>query len=76
MSDKIKKNEMGGHVASMGENRGVYTEFWWGNLRERDHLEDPGLNGRIILKWIFRKWDVGAWTGSIWLKLGTGGRHF
>jgi hypothetical protein len=49
----------------MGENRGVYTEFWWGNLRERDHLEEPGLNGKIILKWIFRKWDVGARTGSI-----------
>jgi len=34
-----------------------------GNLRERDDLEDPGLDGRIILRWIFRKWDVGAWTG-------------
>jgi hypothetical protein len=31
--------------------------FWRGNLRERDHLEDPGLDGRIILRWIFRKWD-------------------
>jgi len=35
------------------------TGFWWGNLRERDHLEDPGLDGRIIFKWIFRKWDPG-----------------
>ena len=31
--------------------------FWWENLRERVHLEDPGIGGRIILRWIFRKWD-------------------
>jgi hypothetical protein len=37
----------------------VYTGFWWGNLRERQHLEDPGIDGMIILKWIFRKWDGG-----------------
>jgi hypothetical protein len=35
----------------------VHKEFWWGNLRERDHFEEPGLDGRIMLKWIFRKWD-------------------
>jgi len=51
----------------------VYTGFWWGNLRERDHLEYPGVDGRIILRWIFRKWDVGVWTGSIWLRKGTVG---
>jgi hypothetical protein len=42
----------------------MYTGFWWGNLRERDYVEDPGIEGRIILRWIFRKWDVGAWTES------------
>jgi len=36
----------------------VYTGLWWGNLRERDHLGDPGVDGRIKLRWIFRKWDV------------------
>jgi len=41
-------------------------------LRERDHLEDSGVDGRIILRWNFRKWDVGAWTGSSWLQTGTG----
>jgi len=50
-----------GHVASMEDRRvEVYTGFWWGNLRERDHLQDPGIDGRIILRWIFRKWDVGV----------------
>jgi len=47
--------------------------FGWGNLRERDHLEDPVLDGRIILRWIFRKWDGGAWALLIWLRIGTGG---
>jgi len=59
-----------GNVARMGERR---EEFWWGNLRKRDHLEDPGVNGRIILRWIFRKWGELAWTGSIWLRIGIGG---
>jgi hypothetical protein len=51
------------------------TKFWWGHLRERIILEDPGVDGRIILRWIFRKLDYGASTGLIWLRLGTGGGH-
>jgi hypothetical protein len=39
------------------EKRDVHTGFWWGDLREGDHLGDPGVEGRIILKWIFKKWD-------------------
>ena len=54
------------HVWEGGE---VLTRFWCENLRERDHLGDTGVDGRIILRWIFRKWDVGIWTGSIWLRI-------
>jgi len=65
-----------GHVARMEERRGeAYTGFLWGNLRERRRLEDPGVDGRIILRWIFRKWGVREWTGSSWLRIGTGGGH-
>jgi hypothetical protein len=37
----------------------VHTGFWWEDLREGDHLKHPGIDGRIILKWIFKKWDGG-----------------
>jgi hypothetical protein len=49
--------------------------FWWGSLRERDHWGDPGIDRRIILRWMFRKWDVEMWT---WIGLAqdkTGGGH-
>jgi len=38
-------------------------------------LGEPGIDGRIILRWTFREWDVGLWTGSNWLRIGTGGKH-
>ena len=57
-----------------GEERRVQG-FGGGNLRERDHLGDPGIDGRIILRWIFREWDVGVWTGSSWLRIGASDGH-
>jgi hypothetical protein len=46
-------------IQVMKSRREVYTVFWWGNMRESDQLEDPGIDGRMILRWIFRKWDGG-----------------
>jgi hypothetical protein len=59
-----------GHVACIGKRK-VHTGFWWGNLNEGDHLEGTGINGTIILKWMF-EWWMGACTGSMWLRTGTG----
>ena len=53
----------------------MYIGFSWGVLNERDHLEDPGVDGRVILRWILRKWDVEKWTGSSWLRIATGSGH-
>jgi len=57
---------MGGTCNTYGERVEVYTGFWWRNLRVRDHLEDPSVDGKIILRWIFRKWDV---RGMEWIEL-------
>jgi hypothetical protein len=37
--------------------RSSACRVWWGNVRERDHLKDPGIGGRVLLKWIFEKWE-------------------
>jgi hypothetical protein len=58
LGDYIEKNEMGRACSTYGGE--VHTGIWWGNLRERDHLEDPGIDGRIILRWILRKWNGGG----------------
>jgi hypothetical protein len=72
VGDKIEKNEMGGACSTYGGKRDVCTGFWWGNLRERDRWGDPGVDGRIMFGWIFKKWDVGVRTGLGWLRIGIG----
>ena len=71
---KSRRMRWAGHVARMGEER-VCVGSWWGNQRERDHWEDLGLDGWIILGWISRRWDVGMWTGLGWPRIRTGGRR-
>jgi len=60
------------HIWGRGEG---CTGFWWGNLRERDHWGDPDVDGRIILRWIFRKCEGVVRTGWSWLRIETGGGH-
>jgi hypothetical protein len=66
---------MGGRMTHVWETGEVHRGIWLVDLRERDHLEDLGADGRIILTWIFKKWDRKAWAGMIWLRIGTGGRR-
>jgi hypothetical protein len=62
---------MGGECSTYGGGE-VHAEFLYGNLKEEDYLEGLGLDGRIILRWIFKNWD-GARTGLMWLRIVTGG---
>jgi len=74
LGDHIEKNEAGGTCSSYGERRVVYR-ILVRKLKGRDHLEDPGLDGRIILRWIFTKWFWEVWTELMWIRIGTGGGH-
>jgi hypothetical protein len=71
---KSRRMRWAGHVERMGRGE-AYRGLWWENLKNRDHLKDSGVDGRIVLRLVSSKWEVGAWTGSIWLKIGTGGGH-
>jgi len=73
-SDKIEKNEMGGTCSAYGgEERRI--KGLGGKPEEKRPLGRQRVDGMIILRWIFRKWDVGVWTGSSWLTIGTSGGH-
>ena len=71
---KSRRMRWAGHVKRM-ERGEAYTGVWWRNLREREHLGDQSVGGRIILRWIFKQRDAVVWTGSSLLRIGTGGLH-
>ena len=69
---KSKRMRWVGRVARMGERRSAYRVLV-GKPEGKRPVVRPGVDGRVILRWIFRKWDVGIWTGSSWLTIVTGG---
>ena len=71
---KSRRLRWAGHVACMGRRRAC-TGFWWGNWRERDCWGDPGVDGRMISRWISRSGMWGVQTGMSWLRIRTGGGH-
>jgi hypothetical protein len=72
---EIKTNEMGRACGTYGGRIEVCTGCWWGSLRERGHWVDQDVDGRIILRWIFRKLEGVMGTAWGWLRIGTGGGH-
>ena len=69
LSIKSRRTRLAGHVARMGEERGVYR------VLVGKPEGDLGVDGWIILGWISRRWDVGTWTGLGWPRIETvGGR--
>jgi hypothetical protein len=68
LGDQIE-NEMGGTCSRRVAKRGVYRVLVE-NPGGKRYLGDPDVDGRVMLRWIFRKWDVGVWTGSNWLRIG------
>jgi hypothetical protein len=69
VEQEIKVRNFAGRIATL------CTGCWWGNLRKRDQWGDPDVDGRIILRWIFRKWEGVMGTGWSWLRIGTGSGH-
>jgi hypothetical protein len=66
---------MGGACSAYGGGKRRVSGFWWGNLREIEYWGDTGVDGRIILRWFSRKWDMGVWTGLSWLRIETVGGY-
>jgi hypothetical protein len=66
--DEMENNDNGSACSTYGEGRGLYRVLM-GKPEGKNPLGRTGLDGRIILRWILRKWDVGLWNGSLWLRI-------
>jgi hypothetical protein len=73
--EQIEKNEKCRACSKYGGEDRCIQGCGGEKMTERDHFEDSDVDGGIILRQIFRKWDRGTWIGLIWLRIGTGGRH-
>jgi len=71
---KSRRIRLAGHVARIGEGM-RRIQVLGGGLESKRPLGMAGVDGRIILRWIFMKWDMGIWTRSSWFRIGTGGGH-
>ena len=71
---KARRMRRAVHVVRMGKKKSLFRVLV-GKPEEREHLKDPGVDGRIILRWIFRKGNVWVWTGLGWIRIGIGGGH-
>ena len=69
------ENEMGEACNAYGGEEMCIQGFDGETSGKRDFLGDPGTDGRVILRWTFRKWDVEVLAGLSWFKIGTGGGH-
>ena len=71
---KSRRMRWAGHVVRMGEGRVMYRVLV-GKPEGKNDWGDPDVDGRIILRWIFRKWEGVVGTGWSWLRIGRGGGH-
>jgi hypothetical protein len=69
---KLRRMRWAGHVARMGEETKVYR-FWWESPKERGHLEDQDVVGKMGSEWILGRLAWGVWIGFDCLRTGTGG---
>jgi hypothetical protein len=67
---KSRRMRWAGHVARMGEGKNC-TRFWWERTKEKDHLKDKGVDGRMGLEWILGRLVGGMWSEFTWLRIGT-----